>query len=333
MKHRQITHYIDLLFCIVILPLIIMMLPVDKWIVHQPAFLTVLVSYLYALYFVYRKVKLPQLVMQRKYVKALVVFALLLVVTELVSRFPMPDSEGSPVDIRVRNHFRTQTVWFFFLIVTGFSLAIELIYELFRQRLQQQEIETEKNKAMLAAYKSQINPHFLFNTLNALYGLVVSNSSHTEAAFIKFSNILKYMYSQTDVEKIDIDSEISYIRQYVDLQKLRLNHHTKVELECDIDDGSGQVPPMILITFIENVFKYGSSPDEDCTIFICIKESGGVLTMITRNRVMKERSEDAMAVGMENCRKRLQLLFPGQYELNTQLLDGVYVVNLTIRLK
>ena len=220
MKHRQITHYIDLLFCIVILPLIIMMLPVDKWIVHQPAFLTVLVSYLYALYFVYRKVKLPQLVMQRKYVKALVVFVLLLVVTELVSRFPMPDSEGSPVDIRVRNHFRTQTVWFFFLIVTGFSLAIELIYELFRQRLQQQEIETEKNKAMLAAYKSQINPHFLFNTLNALYGLVVSNSSHTEAAFIKFSNILKYMYSQTDVEKIDIDSEISYIRQYVDLQKL-----------------------------------------------------------------------------------------------------------------
>ena len=309
MKHRQVTHYIDLLFCIVILPLIIMMLPVDKWIVHQPAFLTVLVSYLYALYFVYRKVKLPQLVMQRKYVKALVVFVLLLVVTELVSRFPMPDSEGSPVDIRVRNHFRTQTVWFFFLIVTGFSLAIELIYELFRQRLQQQEIETEKNKAMLAAYKSQINPHFLF------------------------SNILKYMYSQTDVEKIDIDSEISYIRQYVDLQKLRLNHHTKVELECDIDDGSGQVPTMILITFIENAFKYGSSPDEDCTIFICIKESGGVLTMTTRNRVMKERSEDAMAVGMENCRKRLQLLFPGQYELNTQLLDGVYVVNLTIRLK
>ena len=78
-------------------------------------------------------------------------FVLLLVVTELVSRFPMPDSEGSPVDIRVRNHFRTQTVWFFFLIVTGFSLAIELIYELFRQRLQQQEIEKLETISGLSA--------------------------------------------------------------------------------------------------------------------------------------------------------------------------------------
>ena len=69
-------------------------------------------------------------------------FVLLLVVTELVSRFPMPDSKGASVDIRVRNHFRMQTVWFFFLIVTGFSLAIELIYELFRQKLQQQEPTT-----------------------------------------------------------------------------------------------------------------------------------------------------------------------------------------------
>ena len=107
-------------------------------------------------------------------------FVLLLVVTELVSRFPESYDENFSVDIRVRQHFRMQTVWFFFLIVTGFSLAIELIYELFRQRLQQQEIETEKNKAMLAAYKSQINPHFLFNVLNALYGLNSTRQAHTK---------------------------------------------------------------------------------------------------------------------------------------------------------
>ena len=79
----------------------------------------------------------------------------------------------------IRQHMRTQTVWFFFLIVTGFSLAIELTFELFRQILSKQEIEAEKNKAELALYKAQINPHFLFNTLNALYGLVLTKSDKT----------------------------------------------------------------------------------------------------------------------------------------------------------
>lgn len=123
---------------------------------------------------------------------------------------------------------RAQTVWFFFLVVTGFSLSIELIFELFRQILSKQEIEAEKNKAELALYKAQINPHFLFNTLNALYGLVLTKSDKTESAFIKFSNILKYMYAQTTSDLIFISNEVEYIRQYVDLQSLRLNKHTKV---------------------------------------------------------------------------------------------------------
>ena len=80
--------------------------------------------------------------------------------------------------------------------------------------LQKQEIEAEKNKAELAMYKAQINPHFLFNTLNTLYGLVITKSDLTESAFVKFSNILKYMYDNTSVEKININNEIEYIRQY-----------------------------------------------------------------------------------------------------------------------
>ena len=95
----------------------------------------------------------------------------------------------------------------------------------------QQEIEAEKNKAELALYKAQINPHFLFNTLNALYGLVLTKSDKTESAFIQFSNILKYMYAQTTSETIPVCNEIDYIRQYVDLQALRLNKHTHISFE------------------------------------------------------------------------------------------------------
>lgn len=158
--------------------------------------------------------------------------------------------------------------------MTGFSLAIELTFELFRQILSRQEIEAEKNKAELSLYKAQINPHFLFNTLNTLYALVLSGSDKTESAFVKFSGILRYMYSDSASELIPAERELDYIRQYVDLQKLRLNRHTQVDLTIEIANGQILIPPMILITFVENAFKYGTSSDSDCRvrIRICVTE-------------------------------------------------------------
>lgn len=175
---------------------------------------------------------------------------ILIAVTELLTYFPIP-AERITDDVRqmaARMSLRTQTIWFFFLVVTGFSLAIELTFELFRQILSRQEIEAEKNKAELALYKAQINPHFLFNTLNTLYALVLSGSDKTESAFVKFSDILRYMYSQSGSELIPAERELEYIRQYVDLQKLRLNSHTKVDLNIEITNRQVLIPPMILIT-------------------------------------------------------------------------------------
>lgn len=268
MKNHRIALYIDLLFCLVIMPLVIMLLPVDRWIVNNMAFLVTLVAYVYVLYFVYRRACLPKLFMQKKYLRILLLLAVLIVVTELLTHFPMP-AERITDDVRqmeARMHIRTQTIWFFFLMVTGFSLAIELTFELFRQILSRQEVEAEKDKAELALYKAQINPHFLFNTLNTLYALVLSGSDKTESAFVKFSGILRYMYSQSGSELIPAERELDYIHQYVDLQQLRLNRHTQVELVLDVADKQVLIPPMILITFVENAFKYGTSSDTDCTI-------------------------------------------------------------------
>ena len=226
----------------------------------------------------------------------------------------------------------TQTVWFFFLVVTGFSLSIELIFELFRQILSKQEIEAEKNRAELALYKAQINPHFLFNTLNALYGLVLTKSDKTESAFIKFSNILKYMYAQTTMETISINNEVEYIRQYVDLQSLRLNKHTQVVFETQIDDEHAKIPPMILITFVENTFKYGVSSDVDCLILIRITVKKGELLFETENTVMKENHANPHAIGIENCRKRLELLYPNRFTLIMKEENRQFKIRLSIQL-
>ena len=237
-----------------------------------------------------------------------------------------------PLIHKARQHLRSQTVWFFFLVVTGFSLSIELIFELFRQILSRQEIEAEKNRAELALYKAQINPHFLFNTLNALYGLVLTKSNKTESAFIKFSNILKYMYAQTTMETISINNEVEYIRQYVDLQSLRLNKHTQVVFETQIDDEHAKIPPMILITFVENTFKYGVSSDVDCLILIRITVKKGELLFETENTVMKENHANPHAIGIENCRKRLELLYPNRFTLIMKEENRQFKIRLSIQL-
>ncbi len=335
MRQTRISTYIDLLFCLVILPLIIMLVPVEKWIIHHTYFMLTLIVYLYALYFTYRKANIPSLFLRHKFGQVFFLIAALLIITWGLSQIPIPKGKfsTSSLDLGIRQHMRTQTVWFFFLIVTGFSLAIELTFELFRQILSKQEIEAEKNKAELALYKAQINPHFLFNTLNALYGLVLTKSDKTESAFIQFSNILKYMYAQTTSETIPVCNEIDYIRQYVDLQALRLNKHTHISFETQTDDDQAPIPPMILITFVENAFKYGTSSDIDCTVLIRIIVKNGQLLFETENTVMKEKKEKTPAIGIENCRKRLELLYPGRFNLTTVQENRQYKIRLTIRLQ
>ena len=118
------------------------------------------------------------------------------------------------------------------------------------------------------------------------------------------------MYENASVEKIGIEREVEYIKQYIELQRLRLNEHTKVVFESNVGEAVDlQIPPMILITFVENAFKYGSSSQEDCTIFIKLKTDGRRLDFETVNSIIRTRSADRSPIGIENCRKRLQLLY------------------------
>lgn len=333
MKYTKIDLYIDLLFCLVIMPPIILLVPVERWIVHNTAFLVTLIVYLYSLYFIYRRVKLPLLFMHRKFTYIIFLMVALVTITVLLTEFPFPREQLTERMLSARKSLCTQTVWFFFLIVTGFSLSVELICELFRQILSRKEVEVEKNKAELALYKAQINPHFLFNTLNSLYGLVLTHSDKAESAFIMFSNILKYMYAQAETDAIPVSNEIDYIHQYVDLQSLRLNKHTRVILDTQTDDNQIRIPPMLLITFVENAFKYGTSSDKDCTIIIRIQVKKGHLLLETENSVMREKKMDTPAIGIENCRRRLNLLYPGRFTLQIGREGQLFKTTLIIHLQ
>lgn len=334
MKHKRIILYIDLLFCLVIIPMVIALLPVERWLVHSVPCFVALIIYTYALYVTYRSVHLTQLILQKKIVTSLTIMLLLVVATVILTHIPfqIEFTDTTPEQKVVRQGLKRQTFWFFFLIVSGFSLSIELAIELFREILAKQEIEARKDKAELALYKSQINPHFLFNTLNTLYALVLCQSKHTESAFMNFSNILRYTYSQVGEDLVPIGQELDYIQQYVDLQKLRLNKHTQIHLSTEVDEPEKRIPPMILITFVENTFKYGTSSEIDCDIFITVSLHEGRLVFDTQNRIMREREEEDTAVGIENCRKRLELLFKDRYQLTYQKEDDIYTTHLTLEL-
>lgn len=332
---KKISLCIDMVFCLVVLPLVLSIIPIEKMFANSTIFTVVLIGFLYALYFLYRKVRIPSLLMNRKFLQSAVFVSILLVVTSLLAHFPLTDDflmrlpEGEIP--RVSAH-RAQRVWFLFLVVSGFSISIDLTFELFRQVIARKEIEVAKDKAELSLYKAQINPHFLFNSLNTIYGMIVSRSDKTEEAFIKFTEMMKYMYNTPTEEKISVEKEMEYIGNYIDFQALRHNGHTVVDWKCSMDDSSVQIPPMLLITFVENAYKYGSSSSKDCRIRINAEVAGGRLVFETENKVMKRPAEGRSGIGIENCRGRLDLLYPDKYSLDVVEREDVFNVRLVIEL-
>ena len=332
---KKISVYIDIAFCAVVLPLVLSIIPIEKMFASSTIFTVVLIVFLYTIYFLYRKIRVPSLLMKRKYLQAFLFVGSLLVVTSLLAHFPLTDDFIMRLPEReiprVSAH-RAQRVWFLFLVVSGFSLSIDLTFELFRQVIARKEMEEAKDKAELSLYKAQINPHFLFNSLNTLYGMIVSRSEKTEEAFVKFTDMLKYMYNNPTEEKIGLEKELEYIDNYIGFQELRHNGHTKVEWTCSVDNSSLQIPPMLLITFVENAFKYGSSSSRDCTIGINAEMQQGRFLFETRNRIMHSPKDGRHGIGIENCRSRLDLLYPGKYELEVSQPDDMFNVRLMIDL-
>ncbi len=163
---------------------------------------------------------------------------------------------------------------------------------------------------------------------------MIGTSEKAENAFIKFTELLKYSYVTIEKELVTLNDEIDYIQNYIDLQIIRLNKCTVVEWEYDVDNNRIKVPPMLMLTFVENAFKYGASTNRNCLISIRLTVKNGNLHFETANNIIKHADEfrKDMPVGIENCKSRLMTLFPGKHSLTTVEDDGVFKVSLNIQL-
>ena len=346
MNNKYLPLGIDLFFCLVLLPAMITLLPVERWLENNSTFVVLLVGWLYAVYFLTRKACVPMLFRSRRQLfVALGILAGTVLLTWLVTQYQMefPFRGDHPHPERVKRAANLakikqhqQGTWFLYLVTVCFSIAVGLLTELYRQMTERQSVEFEKKKAELALYKAQINPHFLFNTLNTLYGLMLAQSEKAEAAFMQFIGLVKYMYTRATQDKVDVAEEAEYIRRYIELQKNRLDEsRTHVTYTYDNDQACPQVQiaPMLLITFVENALKYGTSSHTESDIRIGIQVKEGVLRFTAENQVVNPRPADKEpGIGISNCRKRLELLYPSAHRLDIAEAEGWYRVKLEIRL-
>lgn len=345
MAMKRISLYIDLVFSFILLPLMIIAFPVERWWATAPVYFGLFVTWLYASYFLFRHFIVPRLFRdKRRRTVALACITAAVAVTALFSSFEIsspyyhlrqqhiPDQELNIPKWGARPN--RQAVWLHFILVATFSFAVGMVSEASRQRLAREEMELERKKAELALYKVQINPHFLFNTLNNLYGLLITGSDLTTPMLEKFISLTKYLYLNAERDFIPLSDEVQYIEQYIDLQKLRTGTNADVKFSHRICDGTQGIPPMLLITFVENAFKYGISSIEPCFIMICLDQGpdGTISFMATNSVCRKNDSISSTGTGLTNCRRRLELLYPRRYELSHGMrADNVYAVNLTIR--
>ncbi|MCM1093965.1 MAG: sensor histidine kinase [Lachnospiraceae bacterium] len=331
---------IDIFFCAIFMPVLIFLGPAHSWMQQWTLFFILSCLLFYGSYFVVKWINMPMLLISRNYKRIGLVLGALIACNYLLTLYPLPEMDFitpamSEYQTRIRNYSITISLWMMFSLVMGYALTTSFVIELYDQLLQKKKIEAQRDKAKLAMFKAQISPHFLFNTLNTLYSLVIGTSQKAEDAFIKFTELLKYTYITIENEYVPLKDEIAYIQNYIDLQVIRLNQHTVVKWSYEVDDENVMIPPMLMLTFVENAFKYGASTSRDCVISISLALDSGMLEFRTSNYIMKHVSEfhSDMSVGIENCRARLNGIFPKKHTLTTSESDGMFNVNLSINLR
>ena len=196
------------------------------------------------------------------------------------------------------------------------------------------QAERDKLDAELSYLKAQINPHFLFNTLNSIYSLAITRSEHAPTAVLKLSAMMRYVTTEAHNDKVLLQKEIDYVSNYVELQRIRLGQTVSIHYAVTGDAGSKEIAPLVMIPYVENAFKYGVNPEEESYIHITITIERGLLTMFVKNKIVNVDYSDEYKSGhgMDNAAQRLKIGYPGKYSLNSGRFDKEYLVNLEIQL-
>jgi len=352
-KNKFLLVSIHLVCCLAFLALPILFAPdlpiywfqFNSYAFHKLTLYLLLIGFFYLNFFVL----IPKLYFSKRYIIYFLVcvacFFIVSYVPDLIlpngslaapTQTALPPGAAPPFMVDVeQTHFQKpfflphiSDTFFLYIIVLFVSISLKINSQLKRT-------EKEKTEAQLSYLQSQINPHFLFNTLNGIYSLSIEERGYqTAAAIVKLSGLMRFVTTEAGSDLVDLEKEVLYISNYIELQKMRLGDTAKVEYETNGTFINRQIVPLMLVPFIENAFKHGVNPEEDSTIKISLDVKDYDLTLrVVNNKVHRIPDESKTGVGIENTRQRLSLLYPTRHTLTIDETATTYSVTLHINLK
>lgn len=221
------------------------------------------------------------------------------------------------------------------LFATAISTGYGFITYFSKQEKDKQEEQQERLRSELSFLRSQISPHFMFNILNSIVYLIRSKSDLAEPVTIQLSELMRYMLYTSSEEAVSLEKELNYLRNYIDLQRIRFEEDVDISLSIEGPVGNQLIDPMLLIPFVENAFKHGVGLVRDPVIDIRVLIADNNLYFSVKNRLGPESQEDkdpSSGIGLRNVSRRLELLYPQTHHLDIQQNEEWYSINLHLQL-
>ena len=239
-----------------------------------------------------------------------------------------------------KNHIDWKNLTLFSFINLSFMIAmttgLHLGVDWYKQQQEKQELESEKLHSELRFLKSQINPHFLFNSLNNLYALTLKKSDRAPEMVLKISEIMRYMLYDSNVPLVPLEKELNYINNYIELQKLRQGSKTHINIEIEGQANGHLVAPLLFSPFLENSFKHGIDNNIDqswVNIVLQINQTDIDFKIANGKFSIPQAKNKDGGIGLKNVKRRLELLYPGKYTLTIDDNNNTYSTTLKLNLK
>ncbi len=228
-------------------------------------------------------------------------------------------------------HFHVRMV----VITSIYAILIRFTSDWFKSQQLHADMINQKQASELSMLKSQISPHFFFNTLNNIYTLVYKKSDDAPEVIMKLSDIMRYMLYEANTDLVSLSIEVNYLKNYIELQLLRVRQNNFVEFNMEGDLNEKEIPPMLLIPFVENAFKHCDKSTSPC-IFINLKTAKDylyfVVTNFRKNSIDNIAKDKASGIGLQNVKRRLELLYPGKHKLKLIEEQDKYTVELILEI-
>ncbi|MEZ4966151.1 MAG: sensor histidine kinase [Saprospiraceae bacterium] len=220
--------------------------------------------------------------------------------------------------------------------VIALGVCLKIIWDWDKKDRLATRLHLEKRDAELQFLQAQIHPHFLFNTLNNLYGLALKNSPQTPESILKLSGLLDFILYECNAAYIPVQKEIDLIAHYIELERLRFGKQLALNFEHEIGQGKAMIAPLLLLPFVENAFKHGASRTSGQKVYVSISltvRSNLLAFQVENSKSKKPDDENGnRGIGLRNVEKRLELLYPGRYTLQKTEAEEKYSIALELQL-